>query len=220
MIKLLTLGLMTGTLLFTPVQSNTSNETSIVLTSEEASSEVEQSSVEIKENEEHEKFDFGEWLEKNFTAEMITTIMSVLTSLAVVLKLASSLKDLAKKKAMTTEEVCNKVVEILETTNKESVLKSINDIVKPLEDKVGDITPVLNSFSKILALSQENTPESRLAILELIQSIGNISNKVVEDAKTEIVNQIEEEQKENKENIAILESIEEKNNTKSGEGRY
>lgn len=220
MIKLLTLGLMTGSLLFTPVQSNTSNETSIVLTSEEASSEVEQSSVEIKENEENEKFDFGEWLEKNFTAEMITTIMSVLTSLAVVLKLASSLKDLAKKKAMTTEEVCNKVVEILETTNKESVLKSINEIVKPLEDKVGDITPVLNSFSKILALSQENTPESRLAILELIQSIGNISNKVVEDAKTEIVNQIEEEQKENKENIAILESIEEKNNTKSGEGRY
>lgn len=220
MIKLLTLGLMTGTLLFTPVQSNTSNETSIVLTSEEASSEVEQSSVEIEENEENEKFDFGEWLEKNFTAEMITTIMSVLTSLAVVLKLASSLKDLAKKKAMTTEEVCNKVVEILETTNKESVLKSINDIVKPLEDKVGNITPVLNSFSKILALSQENTPESRLAILELIQSIGNISNKVVEDAKTEIVNQIEEEQKENKENIAILESIEEKNNTKSGEGRY
>lgn len=220
MIKLLTLGLMTGSLLFTPVQSNTSNETSIVLTSEEASSEVEQSSVEIEENEENEKFDFGEWLEKNFTAEMITTIMSVLTSLAVVLKLASSLKDLAKKKAMTTEEVCNKVVEILETTNKESVLKSINDIVKPLEDKVGNITPVLNSFSKILALSQENTPESRLAILELIQSIGNISNKVVEDAKTEIVNQIEEEQKENKENIAILESIEEKNNSKSGEGRY
>lgn len=220
MIKLLTLGLMTGSLLFTPVQSNTSNETSIVLTSEEASSEVEQSSVEIEENEENAKFDFGEWLEKNFTAEMITTIMSVLTSLAVVLKLASSLKDLAKKKAMTTEEVCNKVVEILETTNKESVLKSINDIVKPLEDKVGDITPVLNSFSKILALSQENTPESRLAILELIQSIGNISNKVVEDAKAEIVNQIEEEQKENKENIAILESIEEKNNSKSGEGRY
>ena len=220
MIKLLALGLMTGTLLFTPVQSNTSNETSIVLTSEEASSEVEQSSVEIEENEENAKFDFGEWLEKNFTAEMITTIMSVLTSLAVVLKLASSLKDLAKKKAMTTEEVCNKVVEILETTNKESVLKSINDIVKPLEDKVGNITPVLNSFSKILALSQENTPESRLAILELIQSIGNISNKVVEDAKTEIVNQIEEEQKENKENIAILESIEEKNNSKSGEGRY
>ena len=220
MIKLLTIGLMTGTLLFTPVQSNTSNETSIVLTSEEVSSEVEQSSVEIEENEENAKFDFGEWLEKNFTAEMITTIMSVLTSLAVVLKLASSLKDLAKKKAMTTEEVCNKVVEILETTNKESVLKSINEIVKPLEDKVGDITPVLNSFSKILALSQENTPESRLAILELIQSIGNISNKVVEDAKTEIVNQIEEEQKENKENIAILESIEEKNNSKSGEGRY
>lgn len=220
MTKLLTLGLMTGSLLFTPVQSNTSNETSIVLTSEEASSEVEQSSVEIEENEENEKFDFGEWLEKNFTAEMITTIMSVLTSLAVVLKLASSLKDLAKKKAMTTEEVCNKVVEILETTNKESVLKSINDIVKPLEDKVGNITPVLNSFSKILALSQENTPESRLAILELIQSIGNISNQVVEDAKTEIVNQIEEEKKENKENIAILESIEEKNNTKSGEGRY
>ena len=131
------------------------------------------------------------------------------------------MKELAKKKAITTEEVCAKVVETLETTNKESVNKSINEVIAPLQKQVGDITPVLNSFAKILALSQENTPESRLAILELIQSIGNVSAKIVENAKAEVENQIKEEQKDKQDTIELLENIEDKNtSSKNVEGRY
>lgn len=171
----------------------------------------------IDETEEEESFDFGKWMEEHFTAETIATIMSVLTMLGVVLKLCASLKELAQKKAITTEEVCNKVSEILKTTNKESVEKSINDLVKPLEDKVGSITPVLNAFAKVLALSQENTPESRLAILELLQSIGNISDKVIDDAKKEVNSQIKQDEEKKETAISTLEKIELKSDS---EGRY
>lgn len=171
----------------------------------------------IGDTEEEESFDFGKWMEEHFTAETIATIMSVLTMLGVVLKLCASLKELAQKKAITTEEVCNKVSEILQTTNKESVEKSINDLVKPLEDKVGSITPVLNAFAKVLALSQENTPESRLAILELLQSIGNISDKVIDDAKKEVNSQIKQDEEKKETAISTLEKIELKSDS---EGRY
>lgn len=171
----------------------------------------------IGETEEEESFDFGKWMEEHFTAETIATIMSVLTMLGVVLKLCASMKELAQKKAITTEEVCNKVSEILKTTNKESVEKSINDLVKPLEDKVGSITPVLNAFAKVLALSQENTPESRLAILELLQSIGNISDKVIDDAKKEVNSQIKQDEEKKETAISTLEKIELKSDS---EGRY
>lgn len=171
----------------------------------------------IDEVEEEEGFDFGKWMEEHFTAETIATIMSVLTMLGVVLKLCASMKELAQKKAITTEEVCNKVSEILKTTNKESVEKSINDLVKPLEDKVGSITPVLNAFAKVLALSQENTPESRLAILELLQSIGNISDKVIDDAKKEVNSQIKQDEEKKETAISTLEKIELKSDS---EGRY
>jgi hypothetical protein len=158
-----------------------------------------------------EKFDFGEWLEKNFTATTITTITSVLTMLAVVIKLASYAKSLTKEKNITTEQVKNEVVSILETTNKESVEKSINELIAPLEEEIGSITPVLNAFAKILALSQENTAESRIAILELIQELGNVSGKIVEKAKAEVEKQVEEETKSQEEKVETLTAIEEKN---------
>lgn len=183
----------------------------------ETPSQETSTDVIIDEVEEEEGFDFGKWMEEHFTAETIATIMSVLTMLGVVLKLCASMKELAQKKAITTEEVCNKVSEILQTTNKESVEKSINDLVKPLEDKVGSITPVLNAFAKVLALSQENTPESRLAILELLQSIGNISDKVIDDAKKEVNSQIKQDEEKKETAISTLEKIELKSDS---EGRY
>lgn len=163
--------------------------------------------------ESEEKFDFGEWLEEHFDVQTITTITSVLTMLVVILRLIAYTKSLAKEKNITTEEVKNQVIDILETTNKESVEKSINDLIRPLENQIGSITPVLNAFAKILALSQENTAESRLAILELIQELGNVSANVVEKAKEEVNSQVQEENKVQEEKIDVLNSIEKKNST-------
>lgn len=180
-----------------------------IVAEEPATTEV----AEDAPTESEEKFDFGEWLEEHFDAQTITTITSVLTMLVVILRLIAYTKSLAKEKNITTEEVKNQVIDILETTNKESVEKSINDLIRPLENQIGSITPVLNAFAKILALSQENTAESRLAILELIQELGNVSANVVEKAKEEINSQVQEENKVQEEKIDVLNSIEKKNST-------
>ena len=225
--KLLTIGLITlaGFMVVpnaTEVRAEnepTSEVTSTTTSSEDVTSSEDSSSSSASSTSENtdastpttEAFDFGKWLEEHFTAQTITTITSVLTMLAVVLKLVSYTKSLAKDKATTIDEVKNQVVEILQSTNKESVEKSINELVAPLEKEVGSITPVLNAFAKILALSQENTPESRLAILELIQELGNVSGNVVAKAKSEVNKQVEEEQKEQEEKIDLLTEIETKN---------
>ena len=60
-----------------------------------------------------------------------------------------------------------------------------------------EIKDVLETFAKILALSQENTPESRVAILELIQRLGNNTNGMIETIK-ETINTQEKEKEEKK----------------------
>ncbi len=219
--KLLTISVLALSCLFvTPhmyngvkAEESTSSEVVSSETSGETSSEVSSSTTSEEDKSSTEPFDFGKWMEEHFTAQTITTITSVLTMLAVVLKLVSYTKSLAKEKNTTMEDVKTQVIEILNTTNKESVEKSINDLVAPLEKEVGSITPVLNAFAKILALSQENTPESRIAILELIQELGNVSGNIVEKAKEEVNKQVEEENKEQEEKIELLTQIEQKNTT-------
>ena len=191
--------------------SQSSNQTSIN-SENNATSEVSSSTTE-NNGTSTESFDFGKWLEEHFTATTITTITSVLTMLAVVLKLVAYTKSLAKEKQTTADDIKNQVIEILQSTNKESVEKSINELVAPLEKEVGSITPVLNAFAKILALSQENTSESKLAILELIQELGNVSGNVIEKAKEEVNKQTEEETKKQEENVEALTQIEQKNSS-------
>lgn len=163
----------------------------------------------------NEDFDFGTWLQSYFTPEVIASIMSVITTLAVVLKMASTIKSLTKEKGLTASDVCDKVVNTLQSTNKEEIDKMVNEVIEPLCNKVNDIAPVLNAFAKILALSQENTPESRVAILNVIESLGSGAKTEVNDAKVSIEKEVEATQ----ETASILEEIEQKNTSTSGEGR-
>ena len=57
-------------------------------------------------------------------------------------------------------------------------------------------------FAKILALSQENTPESRIAILNLISELGVVTKEIVDNAKVIVEDAVkqEEEKKEQVEN--------------------
>lgn len=157
--------------------------------------------------EEQEEIDFGKWLQEHFTAEVITSVTSVAIMLIAILTLVKKMKDLSKEKTMTVEDVSKKVVETLELCFK----GQYNEVIKPLIEKTEKINPVLEDFSKILALSQENTAESRLAILELISKMGTVEKKVVEEAKQIVVE--EKQAKEEK-------HIEEKSQLEDIEGRY
>lgn len=220
--NLITLGLILSAGL--AMNNSTINTNTSVLLSDEATEEVsdnittEDTSGDITTDDTNvsddvsgdtttEEFDIGEFLSQYFTAETITSILSVLTSLAVVIKLALTLRDIAKQKSVSAQEVCDKVTEVLRETNEEEVEKAINELLTPLQSKIDTITPVLNSFAKILALSQENTAESKLAILELLQSIGNVSNEIIEEAKSEVESQKAKEEENKQSQINTLNSI-------------
>lgn len=156
-------------------------------------------------------FDFGEWIQSYFTPEMITAMISIFTALGAVLKVCSSLHELAKKHSMSSEEIYNNVMKAVESGIDGKTKEALNDMILPLQANIKEISPVLQTFAKILALSQENTPQSRIAILELIQTLGQVDTTIVENAKTVVTEEVKTDEKEKNKKVEKLEKISKKN---------
>lgn len=136
-------------------------------------------------------FDWEEWAKEWLSPQVLTTVTAVLTALVAVLKMVSSLKSMAKNKQLTIDGVNEIVVSNLKECVSKEVADKIDAYMPEIiayEKKSSDI---MIAFSKILALAQENTPEARKAILEVIQELGVINNTAVESAKKTIEKQEE-----------------------------
>lgn len=153
---------------------------------------------ETKQDDTKTTFDFGEWLKTTFTPEVIASILSVITAIGAILKLVATMKDLAKQNKLSDSHILGLVNDAI--TKGFDATK--NDVVQPLATDLEKILPVLDKFAKIMALSQENTAESRTAILNLISELGSTEASVkttAEEAKKVIEEQTkaEAEKKEN-----------------------
>jgi hypothetical protein len=159
----------------------------------------------------------GEWVSEWLSPMTITSITAIVSLLGAVLYLINQLKKLAKNKALTTDDVCAKVTEALKTIGTETTNNAILDVVKPIEERVDKMTPILVDFSKILALSQENTPESRIAILDIIEHLGTIGKEITDNSKkvveTEVAVIEEKKEETNKKIDEVIEKV-------TDEGRY
>ena len=136
-------------------------------------------------------FDWAEWAKEWLSPQVLTTVTAVLTALVAVLKMVASLKSMAKNKQLTIDGVNEIVVSNLKECVSKEVADKIDAYMPEIiayEKKSSDI---MIAFSKILALAQENTPEARKAILEVIQELGVINNTAVESAKKTIEKQEE-----------------------------
>ena len=141
-----------------------------------------------------------EWL----TPQTITVITTVIMFLVAILKLISMVKTLNKQKALTMDNL--KV--ILSKQNELEIKKAVVEVTMPIVEQVKAIMPYLITFSKVLALSQENTPESRVAILELLADMGKQDNSaLIEAAKGIIEQQVEEDKKKKDALIDKLDNI-------------
>lgn len=150
--------------------------------------------------------EFVEVLKSYLTPQTITTITAVLMFLVSSLKMISTIKTLAKQKSTTIDDVMS----ALKSQNKEEIEKAINEVVNPILESVNEITPYLQTFAKILALSQENTATSRLAILELIEKMGTVDSDTLANAKTSIEEEVKTEEEKKQETLEKLENIENK----------
>lgn len=136
-------------------------------------------------------FNWEEWAKEWLSPQVLTTVTAVLTALVAVLKMVASLKSMAKNKQLTIDGVNDIVVSNLKECVSKEVADKIDAYMPEIiayEKKSSDI---MIAFSKILALAQENTPEARKAILEVIQELGIINNTAVESAKKTIEKQEE-----------------------------
>lgn len=136
-------------------------------------------------------FNWEEWAKEWLSPQVLTTITAVLTALVAVLRMVASLKSMAKNKQLTIDGVNEVVISNLKSCVSKEVADKIDAYMPEIiayEKKSSDI---MIAFSKILALAQENTPEARKAILEVIQELGIINNTAVESAKKTIEKQEE-----------------------------
>jgi D-alanyl-D-alanine dipeptidase len=124
------------------------------------------------------------------------------------LKAISVIKNLKVDKELTLEKVKEELGKQLSNETKEQLNQAMIELTKPIAEQVNSIIPTLETFGKVLALSQENTPTSRLAILELLTNTKQVEVQVVEQAKEEINWQLEEELLKKETQIELLEKIE------------
>lgn len=135
---------------------------------------------------EEDKFDWNKWLEQWFSPEQVAMIMSWVAYAGTIIGLIYKLRQLAKSKNTTAEDVKRVVLEEI----KKSVNEEVAESVKPYLDNIvliqNKTNEIMQIFSKILALSQNNDAQSRVAILELIASLGIVDQKVLDNVKETI----------------------------------
>ena len=187
----------------TPVVSTTINESTTI---------VESSNVLPPEENTEEEFDLGVWLEKTFTAEFFTNLGSIGVGIFALLKMYGQNKTLTTSKILTPQEIADLVLK--EMQKKEN--NNFGQYIAPLMELVKTNIASQKDLAKIISLMIENTPQSRLAILEIIEKMGSVETSFIEENKQKIYTQIEEEKKEKEATIEELDNIEKE----TTEGRY
>lgn len=153
------------------------------------------------------KVEYSAWekfVNEYLSAEKVAMYMSWVAYIGTIIGLVANVNKLKKANNLTlknvSDDVQKKIEEVVGKRVEEESQKFLPAVIAT-QEKTNDI---LKIFSKILALSQENTPESRIAILQLIEEIGTAGKEIVENAKEAIkqeVNLTEEHKQEVEEKL-------------------
>lgn len=176
-------------------------ETSIV--EETTSEETDPGDVPFTYNDFYKSMET--WLQMYLPATAVTAIMLAITLAVVAFRVIAFAKKLKKSKDANADEIADKVLTIIKDNFKDMA----DDTIKDLSEKVTEIKPILDTFAKILALSQDSSPEAKVAILNLISTLGisDEATKQAEDSKKEVEAKAEEEKKSKEEAVKELTEI-------------
>jgi hypothetical protein len=135
-------------------------------------------------------FDWKEWLAQWFTPQQVAMIMTWITYITTVITVVYKFYRMAKDKNLSNENLKTLIMTEIGSKVDSSVKEQITAIAIPLLQTSKNQEEVLKVLTKIMALSQENTPESRVAILDCIASLGVVDKQVLEQSKQAIDTQI------------------------------
>ena len=158
-----------------------------------AADETEEQPVEENPVEEVENI-----LKEYFSAEKVAMYMSWLAYIGTIIGLVVNINKLKKQGQFNLKDA----TKLLNDKVAEEVAANTEKFMPNLIKTQEATNNILKSFSKILALSQENTPESRVAILNIIEQLGTTGKEVIDGAKAAIEQetQLIQEHKEEVEN--------------------
>jgi len=152
-----------------------------------------------------------EYLRGIFTTENVALIVGWLTTaitlIATVCKLASSLKALKDKSDTQATDIVKTVTDTLNKIVETSVNDKLTQAIKPVVEFLQKNNNTTEALAKIIALSQENTPESRVAILDIIATMNVLPTGLIESAKQDIADEVEAEKQEKENTNNQLESL-------------
>ena len=126
------------------------------------------------------------FVEKYLTADKVAMYMSWAAYVGTIVGLAVALKRLFGKNQITLKDVKSDVTQKIEEVVGNEVKLQTERFLPSVIEAQEKTNEILKGFSKILALSQENSPESRVAILQIIEQLGTTGKELTEAAKDAI----------------------------------
>ena len=180
---LFTLGIATATSM--SVVANSHENVVAVYAEGEETSETEQP-VETTETE-PAKDEVKEWFDKFFSPEKVAMYLSWLAYIGTITGLVANIKKLKQSNNLTLKNVSDEVQNKLEVVISKQVAEQFGKIAPKLIDGQEKANRIMSIFAKILALSQENTPESKVAILNLIEELGVVGKDLTDTAKEVVI---------------------------------
>lgn len=155
-----------------------------------------------------------DWAALFSVENILTIVMWVLEGGILIALVRYYVKDkrLEKKLENKVETTIN---EIIPETTKNTVVDTVKTVVTPIFTELGSematITKAMSTFAECLALSQENTPESRLAIIQNLKNLNLGDATTIEGTKKYIEDLVSRSEKAYKETLEAIEKISEKN---------
>ena len=143
-----------------------------------------------QEKQEETEFDIKEWLAQWLTPQQVAMVMTWVAYAGTIIGLIVKLYQLAKTKSLSNENVKDLIMKELGDKVDKSVQDNLATSIVAINKTIQRQNEVLALLAKVSALSQENTPESRVAILELISRLGVVDKEDIEKAKETIKEEV------------------------------
>lgn len=125
-----------------------------------------------------------------FTVENLLTLIKWVFDCGILIALIRYYvrdKRLAAKLEKATKEELDKVIP---QATKETVVSTVKEVMEPIFAQIKadnvEIVNGMSTFARAMALAQQNTPESRVAILELLSKLNISDEKTISEVKTYI----------------------------------
>lgn len=152
-----------------------------------------------------------------FSVENICTIVKWVLDGGVLIALVRYYIKDKKLEAKLEAKVKSTIENIIPETTKQTVIAAIETSIKPIfADLVAndvETKKAMTVFAKCMALSQENTPESRRAILDELSALNISDANTIESIKKYIEDLVTKHNKMYEETLAKIEQIGEHNKT-------